>query len=139
MEDQVMGWPGYLDPSYLHTSIVTEYADVYSFGIFMMVLLIGRHGMAPRSDVRFIDIRSYVRGLQEKGEFIETIYRVGVRDIVEAERFQVDKFVELTFRCCERSVEKRPKMIDVAKELKRIHRSLVMVEPVVLALRIQHL
>lgn len=52
MEDQVMGWPGYLDPSYLHTSIVTEYADVYSFGIFMMILLIGRHGIAPRSDVR---------------------------------------------------------------------------------------
>ncbi|KAG2329196.1 hypothetical protein Bca52824_000376 [Brassica carinata] len=62
--------------------------------------------------------------LQEKGEFIEIIYRVGVRDIVEAERFKVDKFVELTFRCCERSVEKRPKMIDVAKELKRIQRSL---------------
>uniref|UniRef100_A0A1J3CK52 Uncharacterized protein n=1 Tax=Noccaea caerulescens TaxID=107243 RepID=A0A1J3CK52_NOCCA len=82
--------------------------------------------MAPRSDVRFIDIRNYVRGLQEKGEFTETIYRVGVRDIVEAERSQVDKFVELTslFRCCEKSVENRPKMIDVAKELKRIERSL---------------
>ncbi|CAF2046992.1 unnamed protein product [Brassica rapa] len=66
----------------------------------------------------------YVRGLQEKGEFTETIYRVGVRDIVEAERFQVDKIVELAFRCCERSVEKRPKMIDVAKEFKQIQRSL---------------
>uniref|UniRef100_A0A1J3FR29 Putative inactive receptor-like protein kinase n=1 Tax=Noccaea caerulescens TaxID=107243 RepID=A0A1J3FR29_NOCCA len=118
MEDQVMGWPGYLDPSYLRTSIVTEYTDVYSFGIFMMVFfLIGRHGMAPRSDVRFIDIRNYVRGLQEKGKFTETIYLVGVRDIVEAERSQVDKFVELTFRCCEKSVENRPKLIDVAKEL----------------------
>ncbi|KAL1213453.1 Serine/threonine-protein kinase ZRK1 [Cardamine amara subsp. amara] len=125
MEDQVLGWPGYLDPSYLHTSIVTEYADVYSFGIFMMVLLIGRHGMAPRSDVRFIDIRNYVRGLEEKGEFVETIFKVGVRDIVEAERSQVDKFVERMFRCCEKSVEKRPKMINVAKELKRIERSLV--------------
>ncbi|CAH8268969.1 unnamed protein product [Arabidopsis lyrata] len=124
MEDQVMGWPGYLDPSYLHTNIVTEYVDVYSFGIFMMVLLIARHSMAPRSDMRFIDIRTYVRGLQEKGEFIETIFKVGVRDIVEAKRCQVDKFVDLTFRCCEKSVEKRPKMIDVAKELKRIERSL---------------
>ncbi|ESQ44301.1 hypothetical protein EUTSA_v10006391mg [Eutrema salsugineum] len=28
------------------------------------------------------------------------------------------------FRCCEKSVEKRPKMIDVANELKRIERSL---------------
>ncbi|CAL9245999.1 unnamed protein product [Arabidopsis halleri] len=82
------------------------------------------HGMAPRSDMRFIDIRTYVRGLQEKGEFIETIFKVGVRDIVEAKRCQVDKFVDLTFRCCEKSVEKRPKMIDVAKELKRIERSL---------------
>lgn len=47
-----------------------------------------------------------------------------MRDIVEAERCQVDMLVNLTFRCCERSVEKRPKMIDVAKELKRIERSL---------------
>lgn len=68
------------------------------------------------------DIRNYVRGLEEKGEFVETIFKVGVRDILEA---QVDKFVELMFRCCEKSVEKRPKMIDVAKDLKRIERSLV--------------
>lgn len=89
----------------------------------MMVLLIGRHGMSPRSDVRFIDICSYVRGLQEKGEFSDTIYRVGVRDIVEAERSQVDMFVELTFGCCERSVYKRPKIINVPMEPKRIARS----------------
>uniref|UniRef100_A0A1J3HMV7 Uncharacterized protein n=1 Tax=Noccaea caerulescens TaxID=107243 RepID=A0A1J3HMV7_NOCCA len=61
--------------------------------------------MAPRSDVRFIDIRNYVRGLQEKGEFTETIYRVGVRDIVEAERSQVDKFVQMLREECGEQTE----------------------------------
>lgn len=117
-----MGWPGYLDPCYFHTSIVTKYADVYSFGIFMMVLLIGKPGMGPQSDVRFINIRRYVRVFQETGE---TIYQVRVREISVSERLKMDVFVELAFRCCERSIENRPKMIEVAKELKTIERSIV--------------
>ncbi|RIA04645.1 hypothetical protein BRARA_K01102 [Brassica rapa] len=42
IKDRLAGTVGYIDPIYHLTEIVSEYTDVFSFGIFMLVLLMGR-------------------------------------------------------------------------------------------------
>lgn len=113
IKDKVMGTPGYIDPSYLSTSIVTKYTDVFSFGIFLLVLLSGRPAILPESPD---NIHDYVKGLQDKGEFFELRDEFGKKSMYA--------FLELALRCCKTRIEERPKMIEVAKEIKLIERSL---------------
>ncbi|KAG7574607.1 Protein kinase-like domain superfamily [Arabidopsis suecica] len=113
IKDKVMGTLGYIDPSYLATGIVTEYTDVFSFGIFLLVLLSGRPAILPGSSD---SIHDYVKGLQDKGEFFELRDEFGKKSMYA--------FLELALRCCETRKEERPKMIEVAKEIKLIERSL---------------
>ncbi|ESQ44304.1 hypothetical protein EUTSA_v10006091mg [Eutrema salsugineum] len=120
-----LGAPGYLgygDPLYFLTKIVTEYTDVYSFGIFMLVLLTGIpaflhliHG-GLGSTGRILD---YVKDLQKRGETVE--FGGESNDMRPG---QMKMFLDLALRCCEYRDEDRPKMILVAKELKRIEKSL---------------
>ncbi|CAN7140078.1 unnamed protein product [Brassica rapa subsp. narinosa] len=44
--DLVIGSLGYLDPSY---ALVTEYTDVYSFGVLLMVFLTGKPALVSTS------------------------------------------------------------------------------------------
>ncbi|WZZ21425.1 hypothetical protein YC2023_122812 [Brassica napus] len=47
--DLVIGSLGYLDPSYAYTKVVTEYTDVYSFGVLLMVFLTGKPALVSTS------------------------------------------------------------------------------------------
>lgn len=114
IEDDVMGTFGYMDPIYYTTGLVTEYTDVFSFGIFMLVLLLGRPAVfAVSSGV--CNILDYVKNLQERGESVEF-----GDDLNDMRPGQMKMFLELALRCCEERNEDRPKMILVAKEIKLI-------------------
>ncbi|KFK34992.1 hypothetical protein AALP_AA5G220100 [Arabis alpina] len=102
----VVGTSGYIDPSYRLTSLVTEYTDVYSFGVFLMVLLSGRPVFFNGSNGKREGIRRYVKDLYENDKLDE-----------------VEACVVLALRCCQKRDEDRPKMVQVAKELKRIETS----------------
>ncbi|XP_048597190.1 uncharacterized protein LOC125578469 [Brassica napus] len=123
IEDQVVGTNGYIDPVYCMTCVVSEYIDVFSFGILMLVLLIGDPPHLYGSDLcgpngeRFINWKflEYVRDLHERGEPIE--FGGDPNDIRPD---QMEMFLELALRCCEESNEDRPKMIMVAKEINLI-------------------
>uniref|UniRef100_A0A1J3HYV0 Inactive serine/threonine-protein kinase n=1 Tax=Noccaea caerulescens TaxID=107243 RepID=A0A1J3HYV0_NOCCA len=121
--EDVLGTYGYLDPLYFATLIVTEYTDVYSFGVFLIVLLTGRSVYFTGSDGYPVDILGYVKGLYENEKLNGVIDRMMMKDITSAQRFQVEACVLLALRCCEERNEDRPKMIHVAKELKRIETS----------------
>ncbi|CAH2063780.1 unnamed protein product [Thlaspi arvense] len=119
IKDRVKGTFGYIDPVYFSRGLVTEYTDVFSFGIFMLVLLIGRPAVFAGSSGVHCNILDYVKDLQERGETVEFVdgsngMRLG----------QMRMFLELALRCCEKKDEDRPKMILVAKEIKLIERSL---------------
>ncbi|CAL9246001.1 unnamed protein product, partial [Arabidopsis halleri] len=115
----VAGTIGYIDPERYYTDWVTEYNDVYSFGIFLMVILTGRPALIG-SDGDSQHILSYVKGLYENGKLDEVIDPMMAKDITSGQILQVEACMVLALKCCEERDEDRPKMIQVAKELKRI-------------------
>ncbi|CAN6978217.1 unnamed protein product, partial [Brassica rapa subsp. trilocularis] len=120
IEEPVLGTYGYLDPNYYTTSLVTEYTDVFSFGILMLVLLMGRPPFLDEPDGSSVHDRrfiGYVRDLHEKGEPVE--FGGDSNDMRPA---QMKMFLELALRCCDwRSVDK-PNMVMVAKQIKLIEK-----------------
>ncbi|KAL1209853.1 Non-functional pseudokinase ZRK2 [Cardamine amara subsp. amara] len=119
----VVGTWGYIDPIYRATGSVTEYTDVYSFGIFLMVVLCGRPVFFNGSNGKRERIISYVKDLYENDKLDEVIdpsYPKMAKDITNGQRLQVEACVVLALSCWEKRDEDRPKMIQVAKELKRI-------------------
>ncbi|XP_010504706.1 PREDICTED: non-functional pseudokinase ZED1-like isoform X2 [Camelina sativa] len=122
--ERVLGTFGYVDPLYHTTSFVTEYTDVYSFGICLLVIFTGKPAVITISNGDLQGILSYVRGLYENGKLDEVIDPLLMKDITSGQRLQVEACVVLALRCCEKRDEDRPKMIQVAKELKRIETSL---------------
>ncbi|KFK34995.1 hypothetical protein AALP_AA5G220500 [Arabis alpina] len=118
IEDDVMGTLGYIDPTYVTTGLVTEYTDVFSFGILMLILLMGRPAVSRPKGVDDT-ILDYVKGLKERGQPIEF-----GDDRKDMRPGQMKMFLGLALRCCAERNEDRPKMILVAKELKLIERSL---------------
>ncbi|KFK34991.1 hypothetical protein AALP_AA5G220000 [Arabis alpina] len=120
IEDELMGSGTirYIDPAYLSTLILTEYTDVFSFGILMLVLLMGRPAAVYGSNGVCIKILDYVKDLLERGKPIEF-----GGDTNDMRPGQMKMFLELALRCCAERNEDRPKMILVAKEIKLIEKS----------------
>ncbi|CAH8332170.1 unnamed protein product [Eruca vesicaria subsp. sativa] len=120
IEDSVTGTPGYLDPLYYLTEIVSEYTDVYSFGIFMLVLLLGRQPLLAGSD-GYVEIGShildYVKHLRERGEHVEF-----GGDSTDMRPIEMKMLLDLALECCEVRKEDKPKMLVVEKEIKLIER-----------------
>lgn len=119
IRDKVVGTSGYIDPVYFSRGLVTEYTDVFSFGIFMLVLLLGKPAVFRGSSGFHCNILHYVKDLQERGEPVE--FGGGSNDMVTG---QMKTFLDLALRGCLGRSEDRPKMILVAKEIKLIEKGI---------------
>ncbi|XP_010427654.1 PREDICTED: non-functional pseudokinase ZED1-like [Camelina sativa] len=120
---RIGGSYGFLDPLHYVTKFVTEYTDIYSFGVCLLVFLTGRPPYDhAKSDGVIKHIAGCVKDLYEDGKLDEVIDPMMAKDITNGQRLQVEACVMLALRCCKERDEDRPKMIQVAKELKRIER-----------------
>ncbi|CAH2063792.1 unnamed protein product [Thlaspi arvense] len=129
VEDIVCGTKGFVEPEYCSTGFVTENVDVYDLGIIMLSLLTGKSGFTRDDDDAndFVLLPDYVEKCLEQELFTKLIdpsmLNSADNDIPDHSRLQMEAFVTLALRCIRfRPGESRPRMIDVAKELKRIEK-----------------
>lgn len=119
-EDVILGTWSFLDPVYYRTGIVTEKTDVYGFGVLLLLLLTGRG--AVEEGIYVID---YVKDLVEQDRVKEAVHpRIRGSRGEAIDQQQLEASIELALRCINDSGEDRPLMIEVAKELQRIERSI---------------
>ncbi|XP_071924388.1 serine/threonine-protein kinase ZRK1-like [Coffea arabica] len=123
VEDLPKGTRGYLDPEYRLSGFVTEKSDVYSLGVTMLVLITGET-RPVKDDERIV---TYVKRRLENDPF---------KHILDPKSFEEEgyneheieqhllPFTNLALRCTEEKGEDRPDMIEVAKQLRQIEKSL---------------
>lgn len=112
-----MGTPGYIDPEYVETLLVTEKCDVYSFGVVMIELLTGKN---PK------ELCDQDTGLVEY--FTSHMMQNSLLDIVHMRLLQegsiegFQQFAELAMRCVQRPGENRPTMEEIVLELRQMQK-----------------
>uniref|UniRef100_A0A5B7C8D1 Protein kinase domain-containing protein n=1 Tax=Davidia involucrata TaxID=16924 RepID=A0A5B7C8D1_DAVIN len=126
VEDDPVGTFGFLDPQYHISCFVTEKSDVYSFGMFLLVLLTGQLPISvdrKEAGLEF-SLINFVEKHVDMNQFTKILDPriLGGRGGIEQEQ-QLRAFLALALRCIEPKGEDRPEMIDVAKELRQIERS----------------
>jgi serine/threonine protein kinase len=123
VEDEVCGTGGFICPSYISTKKITEKNDVYSFGMVLLGLLIGRYPV------------EYLQGDEDEYQPLKVyLSKRAMNEIVDpailAEEGgagleqQLQAVWQLGLTCIEDDPEIRPTMVDVTKELRRIERSI---------------
>ncbi|XP_022889115.1 non-functional pseudokinase ZED1-like [Olea europaea var. sylvestris] len=105
--NQIVGLEAHFDPELATTSIITEKVDVYMFGMFLLQLLTGCKHMQH----------------DDKNELSETLDPIILEEKGQIEH-QLHAFSRLALRCTLDRGTDRPYIIDVAKELVRIQRSI---------------
>ncbi|GMN28381.1 hypothetical protein TIFTF001_041163 [Ficus carica] len=104
--------------------IAVEHTDVYSFGIMLCVFLTGRKVFEFYRPENEGSLLEYITELTEIERWMEVVDpKILEGDIGEEQQLQLEAFLELALKCTQRTREDRPLMIDVAKELVRIEKS----------------
>ena len=128
--DVLIGTFGYPDPHYLRTQIITEKTDVYSFGVLLLVLVTGKKPFDRSRPTGLENICTYVTDLVDKEQFNDIVDQKMLEEEgggnEEQRKLQFRAFIELALRRVEEEMEDRPQMIDVAKELVKINRFVVL-------------
>ncbi|XP_010504703.1 PREDICTED: non-functional pseudokinase ZED1-like isoform X1 [Camelina sativa] len=129
VQDMVCGTTVFVEKQYAGTGFVTENVDIYNFGFIMLGLLTGKrrlHEVPTNGDsYKRIMLPDYVGEILERGPFTELIdpsmLNSTTHNIPDHLRLQMEAFLELALKCISfRPGENVPRMIEVAKELKKI-------------------
>ncbi|KAJ8762760.1 hypothetical protein K2173_017575 [Erythroxylum novogranatense] len=126
VEEATAGTYGFIAPEYMITGLVSEKCDVYSFGVFLLVLLTGQ---GPVTFCRTengdeVCLIPYVESQIENNRFEEIVDPCIVAEGTwVGKEQQLKAVVCLAILCINDSEEERPTMIEVAKELRNIYRT----------------
>ncbi|CAI5458259.1 unnamed protein product [Closterium sp. Yama58-4] len=106
---RVAGTPGYVDPDYNRTNVITTKSDVFSFGIVLLELLSGKSAR--------IDAKTHIRKWAVK--LVEAYELEELRDskMPAASEEAIVDFADLALDCIKSPGTRRPTMKDVAYRL----------------------
>ncbi|KAF5795555.1 putative protein kinase RLK-Pelle-LRR-I-1 family [Helianthus annuus] len=108
------GTPGYCDPIYRDTLVLTKESDVYSFGVVLFEVLCGRLCfMNVNDEHRFF--ATLVQSYYEKGKLHEIIDPDMKQQLDSS---SLHKISEIAYQCLRNDREKRPSIGLVVKKLK---------------------
>ncbi|XP_042412475.1 probable serine/threonine-protein kinase PBL18 [Zingiber officinale] len=110
---RVVGTLGYIDPEYLVTGRISKASDVYGFGIILLEMISGQlpivHGEEQHHIVRWISQR-----IASEANFVDT----SMNECYDPS--SVRKVLQLALSCTDLSASRRPRMAEVAIQLKEI-------------------
>ncbi|XP_031386216.1 LEAF RUST 10 DISEASE-RESISTANCE LOCUS RECEPTOR-LIKE PROTEIN KINASE-like 1.5 [Punica granatum] len=112
------GTPGYLDPDYHHSFLLTEKSDVYSFGVVLLELVSGLRAVDQSRDKREFALADFAVSKIQMGMLHQMVDPMIALDGALSEG--VHAMAELAFRCVAAEKDDRPDSREVAEELKRI-------------------
>ncbi|PQQ07083.1 non-functional pseudokinase ZED1-like [Prunus yedoensis var. nudiflora] len=129
-EDFMIGARGYIDPTYQMFGKSSEKTDVYSFGVLLLVFLMRREAAYWNEAGNVCEYLTRDPKLNvSNGQIqIETIADPKILEEVGVDKQaqqQLQDFLTLALLCIQDEGEARPDMIDVAKELVRIEKSIL--------------
>ncbi|KAJ0871303.1 putative protein kinase RLK-Pelle-CrRLK1L-1 family [Helianthus annuus] len=110
------GTPGYVEPEYITSGIVTKKSDVYSFGMVLFEVLCGRSCTVKEDDGLYLSapmIKEYYKG-RKLDEIVHPILRKQISTDC------MYKFSRIAYRCLQDGRERRPPMHVVKKELEEM-------------------
>ncbi|XVF70807.1 hypothetical protein PTKIN_Ptkin11bG0191300 [Pterospermum kingtungense] len=110
----VQGTLGYLDPEYLHTSLLNEKSDVYSFGVVLIELLTGLKVLSFERPEHERNLSMFFVSIMKEERLQEILDERVVNDKNFA---QLKEVATLARRCVRVKGEERPTMKEVASEL----------------------
>ncbi|KAK9096287.1 hypothetical protein Sjap_021784 [Stephania japonica] len=105
---------GYLDPEYMHTSLLTDKSDVYSFGVVLVELLTARKVLSFEEPEEQRNLAMYFLSSMKENRLIELLDQ---RVVEEGDLGEIHEVANLARQCLRLHGEERPTMKEVAMEL----------------------
>uniref|UniRef100_A0A6N2LEB0 Protein kinase domain-containing protein n=1 Tax=Salix viminalis TaxID=40686 RepID=A0A6N2LEB0_SALVM len=123
---EIIGAPGLIAPEYWTTGDFNEKLDVFNFGGFLLMLLSGQKLADYSRPEEEIFLQKHVEKCIEDDRLNEVIDSTIIAEGAwPGKEQQLQAFAALALRCTSEVEEDRPSMIDVSKELRKMHRSAI--------------
>ncbi|KAB5529294.1 hypothetical protein DKX38_019375 [Salix brachista] len=120
------GTRGLIAPEWLTTGNFNEKQDVFNFGGLLLVLLSGQRPNDSSCPAEEILLRNQVKKCIEDDRLNEVIDSTLIAEGAwPGKEQQLQAFAALSLRCMSEVPEDRPTMIDVSKELRKMHLSAI--------------
>nr|XP_048320959.1 probable LRR receptor-like serine/threonine-protein kinase At1g53440 isoform X2 [Ziziphus jujuba var. spinosa] len=111
---QVAGTEGYMAPEYKMGGQLTVKADVYSFGIVALEIVMGKSNSSFAPSYQFQNLLDWVRNLKQEGNLMELVdSRLGS----DYDQEEVMVAIHVALRCTHVSAANRPSMASVVSML----------------------